>query len=692
MKIRTKPWAKAVACILFVLSITSVLVTIQPVQRLIWDGAYQSGSKETALENREENLAMELTHQLTDIYTTERMGPNPSTYPLEELMGDPNFFFTIKDPQGKTIEASSKLGDYCERYEYRTTVTYYGEEHTFEKSYPTLEERQDVIHEMRNTYGSENIESLDTWEEVGYDGDMTFYLYVTYTEDEISEDLVFTGFLRSPLIQDHGSRVYHQLHETANLHATKDLYLIALVAGAIGAILSLLFLTWSAGRVEDYDGIALNKLDTRLPLELLLALGFGASMVGIAVMYEKPLSGEPLVCALLATLPAAAVGLVLYLSLVRRIKAKALFECVLVRKLARPLRWCWGKVKGVGRKLRRVLSELAEKLPLFWKAGLVFLGLCLVEFFTILVMRESAFEIGLVLWLMVKIVEGLFLVWVVVAMRELQHGAWQLGQGNLDYQIPLNTLRGDFKSHGEQLNSMRSAIQAAVEDQMKSERMKTELITNVSHDIKTPLTSIVNYVDLLKKQEMPTPEAKEYLEVLDRQSAKLKKLTEDLVEAAKATTGTTTVNFQRTDVNVLLTQSAGEYQEKLQSKALQLMLTPAPGNPAISADGRLLWRVFENLLSNIYKYALPGTRVYLTCTEETDKVSITFRNISETPLNITADELMERFVRGDTSRHTEGSGLGLSIAKSLTQLQYGTFDIAIDGDLFKAILTFPKIP
>ena len=199
-------------------------------------------------------------------------------------------------------------------------------------------------------------------------------------------------------------------------------------------------------------------------------------------------------------------------------------------------------------------------------------------------------------------------------------------------------------------------------------------------------------MDLLKKQEMPTEEAKEYLEVLDRQSAKLKKLTEDLVEAAKATTGTTTVNFQRTDVNVLLTQSAGEYQEKLQSKALQLMLTPAPGNPAISADGRLLWRIFENLLSNIYKYALPGTRVYLTCTEEADKVAITFRNISETPLNISAEELMERFVRGDASRHTEGSGLGLSIARSLTQLQYGSFDIAIDGDLFKATLTFPKIP
>ena len=686
MKIRTKPWAKAVACILFVLSITAVLVTILPVNRLVYDGAYQSGGRENALENKEENLAMELTHQLTDIYTTERMGPNPSDYPLEELMGDPNFFFTIKDKNGKTVEASKELGDYCERYELDTTVTYYGGTTQIEQWFDSHNERKEAILELREQYDDIDIEIIYGGEGYGF--------RANYTEDDISEDLVFTGFIRSPLIQDQSSYIYQQLHETANLHFYKDVYLIALVAGAIGAILSLLFLTWSAGRVEDYDGIALNKLDTHLPLELLLALGFGAAMLGLAIMYENILIGETLIFALflLLTLAAAAVGLTMYLSLVRRIKAKALFECMLVRKLARPLRWCWGKVKGTGRKARRVLSDLAGKLPLYWKAGLGFLGLCLVEFFTILAMWESAFEIGLVLWLMVKIVEGLFLVWVVVAMRELQHGAWQLGQGNLDYQIPLNTLRGDFKSHGEQLNSMRSAIQAAVEDQMKSERMKTELITNVSHDIKTPLTSIVNYVDLLKKQEMPTPEAKEYLEVLDRQSAKLKKLTEDLVEAAKATTGTTTVNFQRTDVNVLLTQSAGEYQEKLQSKALQLMLTPAPGNPAISADGRLLWRVFENLLSNIYKYALPGTRVYLTCTEETDKVAITFRNISETPLNISADELMERFVRGDASRHTEGSGLGLSIAKSLTELQYGSFAIAIDGDLFKATLTFPKIP
>ena len=226
---------------------------------------------------------------------------------------------------------------------------------------------------------------------------------------------------------------------------------------------------------------------------------------------------------------------------------------------------------------------------------------------------------------------------------------------------------------------------------MKSERMKTELITNVSHDIKTPLTSIVSYVDLLKKQEMPTPEAREYLDVLDRQAGKLKKLTEDLVEAAKASSGNLPVDLQPTDVNVLLSQSAGEYQERLLSRDLQLVLTPHPENPVISADGRLLWRVFENLLGNICKYAQPGTRVYLTCGADGAQVALTFRNISATPLNISPEELMERFVRGDDARHTEGNGLGLSIARSLTQLQKGDFRVDIDGDLFKATLTFPRL-
>ena len=222
----------------------------------------------------------------------------------------------------------------------------------------------------------------------------------------------------------------------------------------------------------------------------------------------------------------------------------------------------------------------------------------------------------------------------------MSSGGDQLAAGNLDYQVPTNRLYGEFRKHGENLNNLRGGIQHAVEEQMKSERMKTELITNVSHDIKTPLTSIVSYVDLLKKEPMPTDQAKEYLDVLDRQAARLKKLIEDLVEASKASTGSLTVNFQPTDVNVLLSQSAGEYQEKLAA---------------------------------------------------TDQaVVIAFRNISASPLNISAEELMDRFVRGDASRNTEGSGLGLAIARDLTQLQRGTFALTIDGDLFKATLTFPR--
>ena len=284
------------------------------------------------------------------------------------------------------------------------------------------------------------------------------------------------------------------------------------------------------------------------------------------------------------------------------------------------------------------------------------------------------------------------MVYVILAMKELRAGGDQLAAGNLDYKVPTDRLYGEFRRHGENLNNLRQGIQHAVEEQMKSERMKTELITNVSHDIKTPLTSIVSYVDLLKKEPMPTDQAKEYLDVLDRQAARLKKLIEDLVEASKASTGNLTVHFQPTDVNVLLSQSSGEYQERLAARDLSLVLTPAEEAPWISADGQLLWRVFENLLSNAQKYAMPGTRVYLSCQATEAEVAVTFRNISATPLNISAEELMDRFVRGDAARSTEGSGLGLSIARDLTQLQHGRFDLTIDGDLFKVVLTFPRCP
>ena len=252
-------------------------------------------------------------------------------------------------------------------------------------------------------------------------------------------------------------------------------------------------------------------------------------------------------------------------------------------------------------------------------------------------------------------------------------------------------LFGEFRKNAAYLNSISDGVNNEVNERMKSESMKTELITNVSHDLKTPLTSIINYVDLLKKTEISDEKAREYIEVIDRQSQKLKKLSSDIVDASKAATGNMEIHKERTTLNVLLTQVAGEYDERLRQKCLQLVCTIPEEETAINADGKLLWRVFDNLMNNICKYAMGGTRVYLTLNNAGNTAEVVFRNISGEPLNISADELTERFVRGDSSRNTEGSGLGLSIAKSLTELMGGKFDISVDGDLFKAILTFNRI-
>ena len=279
----------------------------------------------------------------------------------------------------------------------------------------------------------------------------------------------------------------------------------------------------------------------------------------------------------------------------------------------------------------------------------------------------------------------------VIYMKRLQAGGKKLAEGELDYRVDTRRMYWDFKKHGENLNSISEGMTKAVDEKMKSERFKTELITNVSHDIKTPLTSIINYVDLIKKEETENKTMAEYIDVLDRQSKRLKKLIEDLVEASKASTGNMQVDMQVTSVGVVLTQAAGEYEDRMNDKQLELILNQPQEDIYIMADGRLLWRVFDNLLSNICKYAQSGTRVYLNLDNIGGKAVITFRNISAYPLNMTSEELMERFTRGDSSRHTEGSGLGLSIAKSLTELQRGDMDIYTDGDLFKVVLMFGQI-
>ena len=340
--------------------------------------------------------------------------------------------------------------------------------------------------------------------------------------------------------------------------------------------------------------------------------------------------------------------------------------------------------------LWRRLSVFIRELPLTWKTLLCFL-LYLAAIFAADHLWPLRYWYPLP-GAVVNLTVLMGLCWWSAGFGRVRKGTEIIAAGNLNHQIETAHLPADLKGHAEALNNISGGLTTAVNEQMKSERFKAELITNVSHDLKTPLTSIINYVNLLKTTDQTDPRAQTYIEVLDRKSLRLKKLTEDLVEASKASTGVLAVNREKIGMAQLLDQALGEYEEKLEEKRLAVVRTVPEGESYVYADGRHLWRVIDNLLSNCAKYALEGTRVYIELVRGKGTVSLSVKNISREALNVPPERLMERFVRGEESRSTEGSGLGLSIARSLTELQGGTFELAVDGDLFKAALTFPRIP
>ena len=348
-----------------------------------------------------------------------------------------------------------------------------------------------------------------------------------------------------------------------------------------------------------------------------------------------------------------------------------------------------GKVKSVLGRAWHGLCDVVSRMNVMW-AGMLWGG-CIIAAFWIVGVVSGSFEVGVFVTLL-AIGSLVGLAWVLSQLSRLIEGAKHLSEGDLSYKIDTAHLHGPFRRNADMLNRISRGCAVEVERRMKSEHLKTELLTNVSHDIKTPLTSIINYVDLLKKTDLQPKEAREYADVLERQSNRLKKLLEDLIEASKASTGNITVELAPTDAAELLRQAVGEYSERLTAQSLETVLRIGGESCTITADGRLLWRVFDNLLGNVVKYAMPGTRVYFDLTEQGGQSSIVVKNISREALNIDTDELMERFVRGDASRATEGSGLGLSIARSLTECMGGRFELSVDGDLFKVTLRFPIHP
>ena len=355
------------------------------------------------------------------------------------------------------------------------------------------------------------------------------------------------------------------------------------------------------------------------------------------------------------------------------------------------LKWCWVKWKWLWSKMTspfRVTMELArENTKLFTRGLVIMLVITFIECLAINMFHWD-YDFFMMLFFLEKVIEFLVIAIILLQMQKLQEGSKRIAAGDLSEPIDTSKMFWEFKKHGENINKVSDGIALAVDERMKSERFKTELITNVSHDIKTPLTSIINYVDLIKKQDVQDETLQEYIDVLDRQSARLKKLIEDLMEASKASTGNLTVNMEDCDVEVLLTQLIGEFEEKLSVNQLEVVVQKPEHPVFVTADGRHLWRVFDNLLNNACKYSLPGTRVYISLVQMGNEATIIFKNISKAALNIPSEELMERFVRGDSSRNTEGSGLGLSIAQSLTELMKGSMKLEIDGDLFKVTLKF----
>lgn len=471
-------------------------------------------------------------------------------------------------------------------------------------------------------------------------------------------------------------------------------YGIAIQIGSLILFLcSMGFLTLGAGHRKEDEEIHLRWMD-KIPFAIYATVvGFGV-VYGAAgnialVLYGS--SGFSIRSLIALELEIALLWMLLfiafYLSIVTRIKAHCFWRYTIVHYIAAPFRTSINWIKEKNANIRR---EMHENISLFWKVAGILVILFFVELFVI---ATTEYDLGLEMCLFViyKVVEAIIVIGIVLQMNSLKEGGKRIAQGNYNDPIDTKGMYWEFKKHAENINAVGNGISLAVDERMKSEHFKTELITNVSHDIKTPLTSIINYVDLMKKENITDATILEYVDVLDRQSARLKKLIEDLMEASKASTGNLSVNLEQFDASVMLTQVVGEFEERTSANQLDLIVSHPEEPVYIMADGRHLWRVFDNLLSNVCKYAQPGTRVYINLDRKDGNVIITFRNTSKYQLNITSEELMERFVRGDSSRNTEGNGLGLSIAQSLMTLQKGTLKLDIDGDLFKVTLTFREV-
>lgn len=592
-------------------------------------------------------------------YTTAQDNSFQPTGECEE--GSSNLTYLFADKKAKTVYTNKEAyGDYTQLEQNLEKIL---KEHTFAVVYPDLSE---CVTDIPNI-------SLQVWNH-------------TIKQSLDTEDFVFAVNvdIEFPIADSIASDA-----ETFKKYANLMLpVLLGTILSCVIWLISMIWLTVAVGRKPEDEEIHLNSFD-RWYTEIAAGIVIGVWLVGVMGMVtviSNSLIGTfnnmqiLIILLVICGIYTMAWFLTGYLSLVRRIKAGTFWKNSLLRRILKWIGKCNRKIIDFIGSFSRNTSEKIKVL--FGIGGFVFL-----QFLLMLFMINASGIFALVL-IVADVAAIVYAVRKVDGLDLVMDGLKKISDGELQYKIKTEQLTGKYKAMAEYINNIGDGLDAAVENSLKKERMQTVLITNVSHDLKTPLTSIINYVDLLKRENLTDPKVQEYLRILDEKSQRLKVLTEDVVEASKASTGN--IKFEMNDIDFveMVQQVIGEFEEKFQEKNLTMMVHFTDEPSMIYADGQKMWRVLENVFGNVAKYAMEGTRVYAEISNKDKKVIFSLKNISAQPLNFSADELTERFIRGDVARNTEGSGLGLSIAKSLTELQGGEFKLYLDGDLFKVMITF----
>lgn len=589
--------------------------------------------------------------------------------------------YGIYDDYQENVQIGNKKGrvNYLTTYEYKNfkyliidnknSVAYTNVEHTmFTDSIEEIKERlakNSIYWNYEKGNVNTSIEKLKL-EEIRY---KSIYKSI----DDAKKFSVYTS-LENDLTYYDQYRTNKTVFDMAQILYKPALYLLPL---SIIAVLVLLIMNCFLIGLRNENGeVILNAFD-KTPLLVALIILFILFMIGCGFLIA--LTSENLTLILSGTAIGAVIGYISFVffleTIIKRIKSRTLFRNTITYRI---LRW-----------IKSLITSMTRNANMTVKLILIFIafGILNIIGFSLSISEPIGIFILIAIWVyaFAKMHQWL------VRYIEIKNAINEIYMGNTEVHLDEKRYKGSLNSMAIQVNDIAGGLSNAIQEKLKSERLKTELITNVSHDIKTPLTSIINYVDLLKKEKMPNEQAEECLNILDNKSQRLKRLTEDLVEASKASSGNIKLNIEKLNVNELLKQVSGEFEDKFKSRNLEEVMSLPEKNVYINADSRYMYRILENMYSNISKYAMDNTRVYIDVIPNNNRITIQMKNISKEKLNISTEELMQRFVRGDSARNTEGSGLGLSIATSLTTLQGGTFNIYLDGDLYKVIIEFDMI-